>query len=402
MPAAPAGLNAARRAAELAARTAYGRLVAWLAAHGRDLAAAEDALADAFAAALARWPETGVPDRPEAWLLTSARNRLADGARHAAVRRAGAGAVTMLLEAPAEEDGGIPDRRLRLLLACAHPAVPQDSQAPLMMQVVLGLTAARIGSAWLVAPAAMAQRLVRAKTALHGLPFALPEAGALAGRLPAVLAAIYAAATLGWDDGVASDLSEEALYLARLVTSLAPREPEALGLLALLLHLAARRAARRDADGAFVPLAGQDRGSWEGMIVAEAERQLRHAAGLGRPGRFQLEAAIQSAHATGAPAQAVLMLYDRLLAVAPSLGGAVARGAVLAEVAGPATALAALDALEPARVADFQPYWAVRADLLRRAGQDCGAAYDRAAGLTADPALRRFLLARRSATPGRH
>lgn len=397
MPAADADLNRTARAAELTARTAYGRLLAFLATRTRDVGAVEDALADAFAAALASWPDDGAPARPEAWLLTAARNRLADGARHARVRAGAAPAITWLLDAPAEPDGGVPDRRLRLLLACAHPAVPEETKAPLMLQVVLGLTAARIGSAWLTSPAAMAQRLVRAKAALKGHALDLPDAADLAERHAAVLRAVYAAATCGWDDPAGADLAEEAVFLARLTAELLPGEPEARGLLALLLHVLARRPAARDAGGRYVPLAAQDRRTWQAPLAAEAEHHLRAAARLGRPGRFQIEAAIQSAHATGAPPGAIVTLYDALLALAPSVGAAVGRGAALGEAEGPATGLAALDALPPDAVAQHQPFWAVRGDLMRRCGRDSTASYDRAIGLTTDPSIRAFLLERRRA-----
>src|SRR5215468_7027706 len=252
----------ARSTAAAVARRSYGKLVAFLAARTRDMAAAEDALAEAFAAALADWPRKGCPANPEAWLLTVARRKTIDAARR---RRSGEAAAAQLqllaagLEAAAEP--AIPDHRLALMFACAHPAIEAGIRAPLILQGVLGLEAKVIASAFLASPAAMAKRLVRAKDKIRqaGIPFAIPERAELPGRLDAVLEAIYAAFTQGWTepggtDVARRDLTAEALFLARLATELMPAEPEALGLLSLLLHAEARRRARRS-DGAYVPLA---------------------------------------------------------------------------------------------------------------------------------------------------
>ncbi len=247
--------DGARGTAEAVARAAYGRLVAYLAARSRDVAAAEDALAEAFAAALRVWPETGVPERPEAWLFTAARRQLIQAGRRQAVR--GAAEPTLALLAEERQDrapDAFPDERLKLLFVCAHPAIDPAARAPLMLQTVLGLDAARIASAFLVAPAAMGQRLVRAKTRIReaGIAFAVPEPEELPERLAAVLDAIYAAYGSGWEDAAGTDarrkgLTAEAIWLARLVTALLPGEPEARGLLALMLYCEARAAARRDA-----------------------------------------------------------------------------------------------------------------------------------------------------------
>lgn len=394
----------AAAAAERAAREGYGRLLAWLAAGGRDLAAAEDALADAFAKALATWPRDGVPDRPEAWLLTAARRRLLDGHR----RRATAVAAEPTLRhvaglADADEDEAIPDHRLALLLACAAPAVEQAAQAPLMLQVVLGLDAARIASAFLVSPAAMGQRLVRAKRriAASGQRFALPDRAEVAARLPAALSAIYAAYAAGAQDPAdGGALAGEALWLARIAAALAPAEPEALGLAALLLHLEARRPAQRDAAGGYVPLSDQDPAAWNAAMQQEAERLLRRAHALGAPGRFQWEAAVQSVHAarrmTGRTEWAeILLLYDALLAATGSPVIAVNRAVALAEVKGAAAGLAALrQVAADGRLAGYQPFWAALAALAGRAGEaaEAAAARQRAAGLAHDPAVRAFLL----------
>jgi RNA polymerase sigma-70 factor (ECF subfamily) len=396
-------MSAAARAAEQAARTAYGRLVARLAARARDVAAAEDALAEAFQAALRRWPEAGVPESPEAWLLTAARRNLGHAARHRAVRTAAEPALEWL--ARADEPDEIPDRRLQLMMVCAHPAIAAEAQAPLMLQVVLGLDAARIAACFLVAPAAMAQRLVRAKARIRdaGIPFALPGPADLPARLEAVLEAIYAAFGTGWEDVTGEDpriqgLVAEAIWLARLVVALAPDAPEAKGLLALMLHAEARRAARRDAAGRYVPLAAHDTALWDGSMIAEAEALLREAARAATLGRFQLEAAIQSLHVsvrrTGARhGPALVALYDALAALAPSAGVLVARAAALAEAGFAREAVSALDTLA-GDLAQHQPWWATRAHVLARLGDAAGAraAAERAAGLSRDPAVRAFLL----------
>ena len=395
----------ARRAAERAAREGYGRLLALLAARGGDLAAAEDALGDAFAAALAHWPRDGVPDRPEAWLLTAARRRLLDGHRRRATHSLAAPDLLRRAALP-DDPATLPDHRLALLLACADPAVEPAARAPLMLQVVLGLEAWRIASAFLVTPSALAQRLVRAKRRLRdtGAAFALPGPEAITVRLPAVLPAVYAAYAAGAADPTdGGALAGEALWLARLCAALAPKEPEATGLAALLLHLEARRPAGRDAAGNYVPLSAQDPARWDAARQAEAERLLRDAAALGRPGRHQWEAAVASAHAarrvTGRTDwAAVLTLYDALLAATGSPVVAVNRAVALAEVAGPQAGLAALeDAASDARLTAYQPLWAARAALAARAGRaaEAAAARQRAIGLATDPAVRRFLMEQR-------
>lgn len=391
--------------AEATARTSYGRLVALLAARCRDLAAAEDALADAFAIALRTWLERGVPDHPEAWLLTTARRRLGHGARH---RRVGADALPTLLlmaEEMAAEPQDFPDERLALLFICAHPAIDEAARSPLMLQAVLGLDAARIAAAFLVSPATMGQRLVRAKTRIRdaGIPFAVPERAELPERLGAVMDAIYAAYGRGWDDVDGADprlrdLGQEAVRLARILTGLMPHEPEPKGLLALLLHCEARSDARRAADGAFVPLDAQDTERWSPALIDEAERLLAEAAGLARIGRFQLEAAIHSAHAVRAHGglvdrRAVALLHEALVEVAPTVGILVARAVAASEIRGPEHGVRLLDELPDDAVRSYQPYWVARAHLLRKAGHATahGIALTRALGLTEDPALRRFL-----------
>ncbi len=282
----------ARRAAELAARASYGRLVAYLAARSRDVTGAQDALGDAFLAALETWPRTGVPDKPEAWLLTVARRRLVDVARHTAVVADAATELRSVVEKAedaASSPIGFPDERLRLLFVCAHPAIDAAVRTPLMLQTVLGLDAARIASAFVVPPATMGQRLVRAKAKIRdaGIRFELPERDELPARLDAVLDAIYAAYGSGWEDVAGANprrqgLAEEAIWLGRLVTRLLPGEPEAHGLLALMLHCEARRPARRDAAGGYVPLTRQDVGSWSASCCGSRRRSGRASPALPR------------------------------------------------------------------------------------------------------------------------
>jgi len=401
----------AGQAAELAARVSYGRLLAYLAARWRDVARAEDALGDALLAALETWPRTGVPDNPVAWLLTAARRRLVDGARHAGVAAAAEADLKIMLDERADASpAAFPDERLALLFVCAHPAIDEAARTPLMLQTVLGLDAARIASAFLVAPATMSQRLVRVKAKIReaGIRFEIPAPGELAARLDAVLEAIYAAYGSGWEDVAGSDprrrgLAEEAIWLGQLVARLLPDEPEAQGLLALMLYCEARRAARRDAAGAYVPLGFQDLRRWSRPMIEEAEEVLAGAARLKAAGRFQLEAAIQSVHAqrvrTGETDwEAVTLLYEGLLRHAPTMGARVAHAAALGEARDAEAGLAALDAIPPDEVATYQPYWALRGHVLKALGRaaEAGEAYERAIGLSEDPAVRAFLLGRRA------
>jgi RNA polymerase sigma-70 factor (ECF subfamily) len=402
----------ARSTADAVARRSYGKLVAFIAARSRDVAAAEDALADAFAAALADWPERGVPRNPEAWLLTTARRKLIDFQRRRQTAKAAAPelerATELLASAPDEEgdDMQIPDQRLALMFACTHPAIDASVRAPLILQTVLGFDAAMIASAFLASPAAMGQRLVRAKTKIKqaGIPLRVPERDELAERLDAVLAAIYAAFAEGWQDPAGTEparreLAEEALYLGRLVTELLPDEPEAFGLLALMLYADARRHARRTQDGDYVPLAEQDADLWDDALIEEAEALLVRASELRSPGRYQLEAALQSAHVNGRRAgrvdwAAMLLLYDALLELSGSPVVAINRALALAHVRGAGVALASLDSLvTDSRLADYQPYWAARAELLAQTGAlaEARSACERAIGLERDAAVRRFL-----------
>ncbi|RQP23086.1 RNA polymerase sigma factor [Piscinibacter terrae] len=398
----------AARAAEDAARRSYGKLIAFLAARSHDVAGAEDALSEAFATALADWPVNGVPRSPEAWLLTVARRKVIDALRQRRHDEAASEQMLWLAELALddEDDSVIPDRRLGLLFACAHPGIDAGVRAPLMLQVVLGFDAATIASAFLVAPAAMGQRLSRAKAKIRqaGIGFEVPQGEALSERLVFVLDAVYAAYSEGWSDPQGADarrrnLADEAIWLGRLTASLLPDEGEALGLLSLMLHAHARRHARRDAQGQYVPLQEQDPKTWDAAMIDEAEALLSRANRCEGSGRYQLEAAVQSAHAvrrlTGrADWPAIAQLYEALHTLTDSPVAALNRAVALAEVQGPQAGLAALDVVAAdVRMADYQPYWAARADLLARSGAVDGAkqAYRRAIGLESDPAVRHFL-----------
>lgn len=390
---------------ERAARQAYGRLVAILAARSGDLALAEDSLAEALLAALERWPVDGVPANPQAWLLTVARRRSIDAVRRRArAEAAQAEVVRMYEEAVAAPDAahGLPDRRLGLMLVCAHPVVDVAARAPLMLQVVLGLSAEGMAPLFLTSPAAMTKRLARAKAKIGaaGVGFDLPDRDQLGDRLEPVLDAVYAAFTIAREGALHRPLEQEALWLGRLIVELAPGEPEPLGLLALMLFVAARSAG---ADSqVFVPLSAQDPAAWDEALMLQAEARIATAARLGRPGRFQLEAAIQAVHAdrrrTGrVDWDALLPLYDGLVVLSPTIGAHVSRAAALAQAGHLRQALAALDAIEPAHVDDYQPYWATRAFVLSASGDlnQAEDAYLRAAGLADSPAVRAWLLQQR-------
>jgi predicted RNA polymerase sigma factor len=412
------GDSQARNTADAVARRSYGKLVAYLAARTRDVAAAEDALSEAFASALTNWPLTGCPRSPEAWLLTVARRKMIDLARR---RRSGEVAAEQLLvlseeldatAADVAKDIEVPDQRLALMFACAHPAIDAGIRAPLILQVVLGLDASMIASAFLMSPTTMGQRLVRAKDKIRqaGIPFRIPDHEELPSRLGAVLDAIYAAFAEGWADPGGTDvarrdLPEEALFLGRLVTELLPEEPEALGLLALMLHAEARRRARRNVQGEYVPLAEQDPALWDSQMIDVAEALLLRASALGSIGRYQLEGALQSAHAhrrrTGhANWSAVVQLYDALWAISSSPVVAINRALAIAEMDGAGAGLNAMqDVAADVRLTEYQPYWAARAELLAKTGAHSEArrAYEIAIGLERDPAVRRFLQRRQLA-----
>ena len=424
LPAPKDGHQAAAVAATTAARQSYGRLLSWLAYQWRDVAAAEDALASALEKALTTWPAQGVPAAPDAWLLTVAKRELLQAARRQ--RLHDSPQVQALLQDGGAQDDvahgnpqALPDSRLNLLFVCAHPAIDAAVRPALMLQVVLGLQVQQIAQSMLTSPAALAQRLVRAKHKIRatGLRFEAPDPDDLADRLHAVLEAIYAAYGLGWDqaetdtgdptDASAATLQglrSEALFLADLVCSLLPasaNRAEAEGLLALMLFCEARQPARRGPDGVFIPLAAQDCGAWHRPLVLQANQLLAGAAAWQAPGAFQLEAAIQSAHCqrlfTGStPWAGIVLLYERLLALAPSLGAQVAHAVACAQAGDAPRAAALLAALQSPRLAAYQPFWVALGHVASLQGQADAArqAWQRAIGLTSAPALRAHVLAR--------
>jgi RNA polymerase sigma-70 factor (ECF subfamily) len=402
--------DAAARAEELA-RAAYGRLLAILAARDGDIESAEDCLAEAFAQALRSWPETGVPGNPAAWLLTVARNRQHDIRRSAAHRLsdplddvargvASGGALSTMQEL---DPDAIPDRRLALLFVCAHPAIDPAVRTPLMLQVVLGFDAGQIARAFVVPTATMAQRLVRAKRRIHDarIPFVVPERDQMAERIAPVLEAIYGAYAIDFPLVAGTEprdsLAAESHYLAATLADLLPDEPEALGLAALISLSLARRPARGMGDD-LVPLDEQDPTLWDAELIALGERYLHRAHALGRVGRFQLEAAIQSVHCARATSgvtdwHALRTLHAALLSIAPTLGARVAYAAAVGRVEGARDGLAALDGIEDEAVQRFQPAWATRAHLLAEAGRadEAVLAYERAISLTTDNRARGYL-----------
>jgi RNA polymerase sigma factor (sigma-70 family) len=404
-----------RAAIEAVARDSYGRLIAYLAARSGDVAGAEDALGDAFAAALKRWPGDGVPQKPEAWLLHVAHNRMIDTARHDQVRQKSKKFLQQIAEEAetvAGADEHFPDERLKLLFVCAHPAIDPAARTPLMLQTVLGIDAARVASAFLMSPAAMSQRLVRAKTKIRdaGIPFRVPEPSEWEERMSFVLDAIYAAYTTGWESLIETGsthraLAAEAIALGRMLVQSMPGESEAHGLLGLMLHCEARREARYTSDGEFVPLDQQDTALWSQSLIDEAEMHLRSAAAFKQMGRYQLEAAIQSVHASRAKTgridwKEIALLYEGLVRIAPAIGPLVGRAVAIAQAGEPAAGFAALEQIPSDPTADYQPYWAARGHLLRILNRNDEAveAFNRAASLTDDPALREYLFKRATAS----
>ena len=400
-----------RRAIERVARESYGRLVAYLSANTHDVAAAEDALSEALLKALRLWPQDGLPHNPEAWLLTAARNSIIDLFRHQRVVLESEPALLSLTKEYTEISSAteFPDERLKLLFVCAHPAIDPAIHTPLMLQTVLGLDAARFAGAFLTSSKAMGQRLVRAKIKIRdgGIRLEIPDKSELSTRLDAVLEAIYAAFGIGWDDLAGIDegsreLADEAIWLARVLLQLMPDEPEVRGLLALMLYCESRSRARRGPGRDYIPLSEQDTQQWSMPLIAEAEQHLAVAFQCRRAGRFQLEAAIQSVHTERLQSgrtdwAAIVAFYEQLLHISPTLGRMTGHSAALAEVSGPQAGLSVLDAIDQQFVSCYQPYWAVRANLLQRQGKTSEAqeAYDRAIGLTQDPAVRGFLLRKR-------
>ena len=384
-------------------REESGRVIAGLVRRFGDIDLAEEAVQEAFIAATQQWPTTGLPPNPGGWITTTARNRVIDRLRRESLRDDRSRESAMLYQADEPADtGAVSDDRLRLIFTCCHPALAAPSRVALTLRLLGGLETPEIASAFLVSEATMAQRIVRAKAKIKAanIPYRVPGGAELPERVRGVLAVIYLIFTEGHrassgDELVREDLCAEAIRLARVLVALMPDEPEAVGLLALLLLTHSRAAARTAADGTMVALGEQDRSLWDASLIAEGHSLVRACLRRNQPGPYQIQAAINAVHADAASTtetdwRQIVQLYDQLLALTPSPVVALNRAVAVAEVDGPQVALATIDRLD---VESYQPFHAVRADLLRRLGRtdEAATAYRRAVELSANPIERDFL-----------
>ncbi|MEM7673568.1 MAG: DUF6596 domain-containing protein [Verrucomicrobiota bacterium] len=391
---------------ERVVRESYGRLVSYLSANTGDIADSEAFLSDALTKALKIWPESGVPKNPEAWLLAVARRTHIDAIRRERIHSRALDYLAPMGAVEAPESSEFPDRRVQLLFACAHPDIDPSAQTPLMLNTILGLTAERIASAFLIHPSNMGQRLVRAKRRIRelGIPFQIPESELFCQRRDAVLEAIYAAFGIGWESNVPAgenthaDLAEESIYLGRVLLSQMPQDPEVLGLVAFMMYVHARRAARFSTTGHFVPLLEQDPKDWDHELLDEADRLLTRASKRKEIGRFQLLASIQSAqtvrrHSGAINWEAILVLYHGLNQRFATVGSLVGLAAALFHLERYEQAAAALAELPKKQTDAYQPYWVLKALIFEKSGDlpEAQAARSRAVGLTESPAIRAFL-----------
>lgn len=402
-----------KKTIEHIAKASYGKLLAFLSVQFKDIQACEDALSESFQIAYEKWSLEGLPKNPEAWILTVAKNKMIDFFRSVEVRQKATSTVEMLIDESHDVSVAheLIDERLKLMFVCCHPSIDESVRTPLMLQTVLGLESAEIASAFLVSPSAMMKKLVRAKQKikLAKIEFRVPGVGELEDRLEFVLEAVFAIYGMSWDNLSVSensikDLDSEAIHLAQVLVQLLPEASEPKGLLAMMLFCESRKQARRNSNGEFVPLDQQDIQKWDSGLILQAETLLREAFSQQKIGRFQLEAAIQSAHTARVSQKLnnwkeIVVLYNGLISKVDSLGARVSQAAAMIELHGAQLGLKYLNEILNEKVMSYQPYWVVKAHALEKLNQKLEAqnAYDRAIGLSEDIAVRKYLLDRKLA-----